>query len=113
MRTPSAQRALIDAALALLAALGGIAMFLPPWVHATAASVPRTVGTGLLIALALPLHWVFLGIAARRMQRSVVGWVGLSALLLPVGSAAALILLGWLLVDARAAGRTDEPAAVH
>ena len=109
MAHKSAQRALFDSTLALLVAIAAIAMFLPPMVHATAASVPRTVATGLAIALAMPLHWVFLGIAARRLGRSVAGWVGLSVLLFPVGSAAALILLAWGLTepgpDAHAAAR--------
>lgn len=108
MSAPTAHRALIDATLALLAAVAGIVMFLPPWVHATTDSVLRTVGAGLLIALALPLHWVFLGIAARRMQRSVAGWVGLAVLLFPLGGAAALILLAWLLAEQ---GRPDPQAA--
>ena len=77
----------------------------------TCSSEPTTtwVATGLAIALAMPLHWVFLGIAARRLGRSVAGWVGLSVLLFPVGSAAALILLAWGLTepgpDAHAAAR--------
>ena len=95
----TAQRALTDATLALLVGCVAVAMFLPPWVQATTGSLLRTVGAGLVVALALPLHWVFLGIAARRMHRSVAGWVGLSLLLVPVGSAAALILLAWLLAE--------------
>ena len=104
----TAQRPLIDATLALLAALAGIAMFLPPLVQATTGSVLRSVGAGLLIALAMLSHWVFLGIAARRLNRSVAGWVGLSVGLFPVGGAAALILLAWLLADEQ--GRADPPA---
>ena len=99
---PTAQRALTDSTLALLAACVAVAMFLPPWVQATTGSLLRTLVAGLVIALALPLHWVFLGIAARRMHRSVAGWVGLSLLLMPVGSAAALILLAWLLAEPEA-----------
>lgn len=93
----TALRALADSALALLAACGAIAMFLPPMVAATAASLPRAVAAGLAIALAMPLHWLYLGIAARRMGRSVTGWVGMAVLLFPVGGAAALILLAGLL----------------
>lgn len=99
MPARSAQRALIDATLALLAALAGIAAFLPPLVQATTATVLGSVGAGLLIALALLLHWVFLGIAARRLHRSVAGWVGLSVGLCPIGSGAALILLAWLAAE--------------
>lgn len=89
-------RALSASTVALVVAVAGVALFLPPLVQATLASVLRTVATGLGLACALLLHWVFLGIAARRMQRSAVAWVGLSVLLFPVGSAAALILLNWL-----------------
>ena len=99
-----AQRALLDALLAWLAACAAIVMFLPPLGQATMASVPRATVAGLVIALALPLHWIFLGIAARRLDRSVRAWVGLSVLLFPVGSAAALILLAGLLADPE--GRT-------
>lgn len=105
MPLPSARRALTDSALALVAACVAIAMFLPPMVHATTASVPRIVFTGLAIALALPLHLVLLGMAARRLGRSVAGWVGLSLLLFPVGGAAALVLLAGVLEE-----RQPEPA---
>jgi len=95
MNYPSALRALGDSALALVAACGGIAMFLPPMVHATTSSVPRIVATALVIALAVVLHWALLAIAARRMGQRIVPWLALSVLLFPVGAAAALILLGW------------------
>ena len=94
--TESAEhRALSASTVALLVAVGCVALFLPPLSQGTLDSVLRTVATALGLACALLLHWVFLGIAARRMQRSVAGWVGLSVLF-PVGSAAALILLSWL-----------------
>ncbi|MBP6900991.1 MAG: hypothetical protein KBC73_12920 [Burkholderiaceae bacterium] len=92
----SARHALIDSALCLVLACAAIASFLPPWVADTVASVPRTVATALVIALALPLHWVFLGLAVHRLGRSLRGWLALAVLLFPVGGAAALILLGWL-----------------
>jgi len=112
MNARSAQRALVDASLALAAAVAGIAMFLPPWLAATTGSVPRTVGTALLIALALGLHWVFVGLAAHRLQRPVAPWVGLSVLLCPVGGAAAVILLAWLLAD-QARPDPQAPAGAH
>jgi hypothetical protein len=43
------------------------------------------------------------------MGRSMAGWVALSVLLFPVGSAAALIVLSWLGDEAGA----PEPAARH
>ncbi len=95
----AARRALADSALALLVACTAIAMFLPPLVGDTLSSVPRIVAAGLTIAVAMPLHWVFLGIGARRMGRPLAGWLSLSVLLFPVGSVAALILLLWLLFE--------------
>lgn len=95
MNAPSAERALADSAIALLVACAGIAMFLPPLVVATTASVLRIVAVALVIAVAIPLHWAFLGIGARRMDQRAVTWVGLSVLLFPVGAVAALVLLGW------------------
>ena len=96
MTEPAENRALSASTVAMVAAVGCIALFLPPLSEGTLATVLRTVATALGLAGALLLHWVFLGIAARRMRRSIAAWVGLSVLLFPVGSAAALILLSWL-----------------
>jgi len=101
-----AQRALAASTVALLVALACIVMLLPPLIDYTVASVPRTVAVGLALACAIGLHWVFLGLGARRMARSAAGWVALAVLLFPIGSAMALILLGWF--DDDAAGR--QPA---
>ena len=95
MNLQSARRALADSALALVVGCAAIAMFLPPLLSATVGSVLRTVLTGLAIAVAVPLHWVFLGIGAKRLGQRVLPWLALAALLFPVGAAAALILLGW------------------
>ncbi len=97
----AAQRALTDAAIALLVACAGIAMFLPPMVTATTGSVLRTVVVALAVAAAIPLHWAFLAIGARRMGQRVVLWVALSVLLFPVGAFAALVLLGWFTREAQ------------
>jgi hypothetical protein len=95
MTESPAQRALTAATVALAVAVACIALFLPPLVAHTVDSVLRTVAIGLVLACALLLHFVFLGIAASRMGRSVPSWVALSLLLFPIGSAAALILLSW------------------
>ena len=96
MNANRAQRALTAATVALAVAVACVAFFLPPLLERTMSSVLRIALTGTVLAIALPLHWVCVGIAARRMGRSVAGWVSLSALLFPVGSAAALLLLGGL-----------------
>ncbi|MBC7728975.1 MAG: hypothetical protein H7242_15445 [Microbacteriaceae bacterium] len=93
----SAQRALVDSALALLAACLAIAMFLPPLAAATAASAWREAAAVGVVVLALPLHWLSLAAAARRLGLLPAGWLGLSVALCPVGGVAALILLAGLL----------------
>ncbi len=56
MASAPARRALTDSALCLAAACAALAMFLPPWVTDTVASVPRSVATALALALALLLR---------------------------------------------------------
>ncbi len=80
-------------ALSLCVAVGCLILFLPPLVHATTSSPVRTVLTALILSASLLLHWAFLTLAARRLQRSTLGWVSMSALLFPIGSVAALVLL--------------------
>ena len=93
MSDSSEQRSLNASIVALLVAVAGTAMFLPPWVERTVSSPLRAAVTGLVLAGALLLHWVYLAQAARRRGQSAVGWVAMSLLLFPVGSAAALILM--------------------
>jgi hypothetical protein len=90
-----AQRALTASTVALAVAVACFAMFLPPLAGHTVSSVLRIVLVAMVMGGALLLHCVFLGIAARRLQRSAGGWVGLAVLLFPIGSAAALIMLSW------------------
>lgn len=90
----TAHRALAGSAAALVAALGCIALLLPPLAERTLAEPLRSGFTVLALVGAMLLHWWWLGRAARRLRQSVVAWVGLSVLLFPVGSAAALMLLG-------------------
>lgn len=96
------QRALTASTVALIVAVACIALFLPPLVALTVESPLRSAATGLALATALLLHWIFLGLGARRMGRSAGAWVALSVMLCPVGSAAALILLSWFSDEARA-----------
>lgn len=96
MHDAAVHRAINLAAFALVVGvLCGMA-FLPPMVESTLRSVPATVLLAIAGIAALLLHWVYLGIAAQRSGRFVPGWVAFSVLLFPIGSAAAVILLGWL-----------------
>jgi len=47
------------------------------------------------LAACCVLHWVFVGIAAKRLGRSVVGWLALTVLTFPIASLVALALLLW------------------
>jgi hypothetical protein len=107
MKESSDQRALTAATVSLIAAVGCIALFLPPWVHNTVATPLRAAATGAALGCTLLLHWIFLGIAVQRLRRSVAGWVALSVLMFPIGSAMALILLSWF----RDGQRAGVPAA--
>lgn len=95
MSETPAQRALAASTVCLAGAAGCVALLLPPLNERVFESVLRIVVIGLALALGLVLHWIFLGIAARRMRRSVAGYVSLAVLLFPIGGAAALILLNW------------------
>jgi len=103
MHSDPAQRALAASTVALVVAVCATLLLLPPFSQRFLDGVAYVAGDAFVLATALLLHWVFLGIGARRMQRSVAGWVSLAVLLFPVGSAAALILLTWFSDEARAA----------
>ena len=107
----SASRALSASTLALVVACASIVAFLPPMVEYTVASIPRTVLLGTAIAAGMFLHWVFLGIAARRLERSVLGWVALAVLLFPIGGIAALVLLGFFGDEAQRRPPAPAPGA--
>ncbi|MBX3600440.1 MAG: hypothetical protein KIS83_15270 [Rubrivivax sp.] len=101
-----ARQALAASTVALIATVACIAMFLPPLVDHTTASVLRIVLLGFGIVAGLFAHWIYLGRAAARLGRSVVGWVLLAVLLFPLGGAAALMLLG-------GAAERGEPSPHH
>ena len=94
MTPASIQRPIASSSVALAVACACMVLFLPPMVESTVRSVLTTVFVGGALAVSLFLHWIFVGIAAQRQHRSVVGWVVMS-LLFPVGGAAALVLLSW------------------
>ncbi len=110
MHPDPAQRALAASTVALVVAVCATLLLLPPFSQRFLDGVAYLTGDAFVLGTALLLHWIFLGIGARRMQRSVAGWVVLAVLLFPVGSAAALILLTWFSDEARA-NRSSEKAA--
>ncbi len=102
-RSPSA---LTLATLALLVCAASGAALLPPLVDVLVRSSLHATSFGATLALAMLLHWAWLGVAARRQGRNAAGWVALSVLLFPIGSAAALVLLGWQ-------GSQPQPEPAH
>jgi hypothetical protein len=106
MNDSPAVNALKSSAAALVVAIACVAMFLPPLQARTLESPLSAAAVGVALATALLLHWVFLAIAARRLERSVSGWLSLSVLLFPVGSVASLVLLGWFSQEAAAPAAT-------
>jgi hypothetical protein len=109
MSETPAQNALAAATVALVVACACVAFFLPPMLDRTLQTVTRTVLAGVVLVTAQLLHWAFLGIAARRSERSVAGWVALSVLLFPIGSVMALILLAWLGEDRHLPAAAPSP----
>jgi hypothetical protein len=102
----AARQALAASTVALIATVACIAMFLPPLVDHTTASVLRVVLLACGIVVGLFAHWIYLGRAASRLGRSVFGWVLLAVLLFPLGGAAALMLLA-------ASADAGEPTPSH
>jgi hypothetical protein len=107
MKEAPEQRALTASTVSLVAALACVALFLPPLVQDTIATPVRAAATGAALGVSLLLHWIFLGLAVRRMQRSLAAWLGFAVLLFPIGSAAALMLLSWFNDET---GGTPAPA---
>ena len=95
MTESSSQRTLTASTIALVVSGACAVPLLPPLLEQTLVSLPRTALLGSALAAALLLHWTFLAITAQRMGRSVAGWLALSVLLFPIGSVAALVLLGF------------------
>lgn len=98
-----ASSALTSAALALLVGAMCGALLLPPMVQAVPALPFARASLLFTLGLAALAHWFFLVRAASRMGRHVPGWLALSVLLFPIGSAAALVMLGWLQHEPRRA----------
>lgn len=101
MKETAVQSALTASAIALVVACACVAAFLPPMLEQTLSSTVRTVLLACTIGVAIPLHWAFLGLAARRMKRSAVGWLALAVLMFPIGGVVALVLLGWFSDEGR------------
>jgi hypothetical protein len=95
MQVARAQQPIAAAAVTLVTWAMCIAAFLPPLNQYTLKSVPLMVIAGIGIAVSLILHLVFIGMAARRLDRSAAVWVVVALCGLPVASIIGLILFEW------------------
>lgn len=101
MTETPAQRA-VSAALLTLLAFGGCLYFLiSGGLGQTLGAVPIPVLLAIGLCVSLFLHWFFVGLAARRLGRSVTGWVVLAVLGFPITSIVALVLYYWLEAEPR------------
>ena len=111
LRTQAFRIVLLYAVLATSVATAFLAES-PWWVHLLyflisgglgqtlgAAPIPVLLAIGLCVSLFL--HWFFVGLAARRLGRSVTGWVALAVLGFPITSIVALVLYYWLEAEHR------------
>lgn len=98
-----ASSALTAAALALMVGALCGALLLPPMAQALPAVPGAKAALLFTLAVAALAHWVLLARAASRLGRHAPGWLALSVLLFPIGSAASLVMLGWLQHEPRRA----------
>ena len=95
MQVARAQQPIAAAAVTLVVWVICVAAFLPPLNTHIMDSVPLMIVAGLGIAVSLVLHLIFIGMAAKRLGRSVVLWVIVALCFLPVASIVGLILFEW------------------
>ena len=95
MQVARAQQPIAAAAVTLVMWIGCVAAFLPPLNKYTTASVPLIILAGLGIAVCGILHLVFVGLAAKRLGRSVPLWVVVAICGFPIASIIGLILFEW------------------
>jgi drug/metabolite transporter (DMT)-like permease len=87
--------ALTGAGLALVGFLACLWFIISAGMSDDSQALMRVPLLGIGLAACCVLHWVFVGIAAQRLGRSVVGWLALTVLTFPIASLVALVLLLW------------------
>ncbi|SDH56300.1 MULTISPECIES: hypothetical protein [unclassified Duganella] len=95
MQIARAQQPIAAAAVTLVLWIACVASYLPPLVQHTTKSILLMIATGIGILVCYVLHLVFVGIAARRLGRSPVLWVIVSACFMPIASIIGLIIFEW------------------
>ncbi|RZT11386.1 hypothetical protein SAMN05216319_0133 [Duganella sp. CF402] len=96
MHIERAQQPIAAAAVTLVLLIVSIASFLPPLFEKyTSQSVLFIIAAGISTCVCLVLHFVFIGIAAKRLGRAPLLWVLLALFTFPIGSIIGLILFEW------------------
>ena len=95
MQVARAQQPIAAAAVTLVLWVFCIACFLPPLNDYTMRSVLLMIAAGIGIAVCLILHLIFIGLAAKRLNRSPVLWVIIALCGMPIVSIVGLILFEW------------------
>lgn len=95
MQVARAQQPIAAAAVTLVTWILCIAAFLPPLNKYTTDSLPLILLAAFGIAVSSILHLVFIGIAAKRLDRSPALWVVIALCGFPVVSVVGLILFEW------------------
>ncbi|MRW94264.1 hypothetical protein GJ699_30245 [Duganella sp. FT80W] len=95
MQVAPAQQAIAAAAVTLVLWICGVAAFLPPLLNYTLSSVLYIIAAGIGIFVCWVLHLIFIGIAAKRLGRSVGVWVIIAAIGMPLASIIGLIMFEW------------------
>lgn len=96
MSLKDANQSIAAATVSLLVCAACIISFIPPFTAWTTQSATLAMLVGMTLAVSLILHFVFVGISARRMGRSPWLWVGLSLCTFPITSIVGLVLIEWL-----------------
>lgn len=89
----AAVKSAVESALIALLAAGCCLWFLISGANAQEPAVARLTLLGIGLGCALVAHWTYMAVAVRRSGRSMLGWMLVIVLLVPVGTAAFLAVL--------------------
>lgn len=95
MQNQCAHNAISAAAVTLCISVGSTACFLPPLNTHVLHSALLMTALGMAIGISTILHFIFVGIAATRLERNTALWVIISMIFFPIGSIIGLILFEW------------------
>lgn len=95
MQVARAQQPIAAAAVTLVVWVVCVASFLPPLNKYTTNSVPLIILAGFGIAVSAILHLIFVGVAAKRLERSPTLWVVVILCGFPIASIVGLIMFEW------------------